>query len=172
MLGRTEPDHKEPKNIRIVVEDEEALYTKLSPEDEFNDSIKSYIRAKITGRGFNRYTGLTVISRKPIDEDRFRSAVSNWVRDEEDVFKSDRYEKVCLLIGLLLFGSALVVFGIKLQDKYEVARYSLVPIMGSLSLSRATGILVIDLPLLSSKIKLLKRVENGSMITFECHPDA
>ena len=154
MLGRTEPDHKEPKNIRIVVEDEEALYTKLSPEDEFNDSIKSYIRAKITGRGFNRYTGLTVISRKPIDEDRFRSAVSNWVRDEEDVFKSDRYEKVCLLIGLLLFGSALVVFGIKLQDKYEVARYSLVPIMGSLSLSRATGILVIDLPLLSSKIKL------------------
>ena len=24
MLGRTEPDHKEPKNIRIVVEDEEA----------------------------------------------------------------------------------------------------------------------------------------------------
>lgn len=172
MLGRTEPDHKEPKNIRIVVEDEEALYTKLSPEDEFNDSVKSYIRAKITGRGFNRYTGLTVISRKPIDEDRFRSAVSNWVRDEEDVFKSDRYEKVCLLIGLLLFGSALVVFGIKLQDKYEVARYSLVPIMGSLSLSRATGILVIDLPLLSSKIKLLKRVENGSMITFECHPDA
>lgn len=172
MLGRTDPDHKEPKNIRIVVEDEEALYTKLSPEDEFNDSIKSYIRAKISGRGFNRYTGLTVISRKPIDEDRFRSAVSNWVRDEEDVFKSDRYEKVCLLIGLLLFGSALVVFGIKLQDKYEVARYSLVPIMGSLSLSRATGILVIDLPLLSSKIKLLKRVENGSMITFECHPDA
>jgi hypothetical protein len=172
MLGRTEPDHKEPKNIRIVVEDEEALYTKLSPEDEFNDSVKSYIRAKITGRGFNRYTGLTVISRKPIDEDRFRSAVSNWVRDEEDVFKSDRYEKVCLLIGLLLFGSALVVFGIKLQDKYEVARYSLVPIMGSLSLSRATGILVIDLPLLSSKIKLLKRVESGSMITFECHPDA
>ena len=159
MLGRTEPDHKEPKNIRIVVEDEEALYTKLSPEDEFNDSIKSYIRAKISGRGFNRYTGLTVISRKPIDEDRFRSAVSNWVRDEEDVFKSDRYEKVCLMIGLLLFGSALVVFGIKLQDKYEVARYSLVPIMGSLSLSRATGILVIDLPLLSSKIKLLKRVE-------------
>jgi hypothetical protein len=172
MLRRTEPDHKEPKNIRIVVEDEEALYTKLSPEDEFNDSVKSYIRGKITGRGLNRYTGLTVTSRKPIDEDRFRSAVSNWVRDEEDVFKSDRYEKVCLLIGLLLFGSALVVFGIKLQDKYEVARYSLVPIMGSLSLSRATGILVIDLPLLSSKIKLLKRVESGSMITFECHRDA
>jgi hypothetical protein len=98
--------------------------------------------------------------------------VSNWVRDEEDVFKSDRYEKDCLLIGLLLFGSALVVFGIKLQEKIEVARYSLVPIMGSLSLSRATGILVIDLPLLSSKIKLLKRVESGSMITFECHPDA
>ena len=169
MLGRTEPDHKEPKNIRIVVEDEEALYTKLSPEDEFNDSVKSYIRAKISGRGFNSYTGLTVISRKPIDEDRFRSAVSNWVRDEEDVFKSDRYEKVCLLIGLLLFGSVLVVFNITLQQKYEVARYSLVPIMGSLSLSRATGYLIIDLPIISSKIKALNRMEKGSVVTFEYH---
>ena len=172
MLGRTEPDHKEPKNIRIVVEDEEALYTKLSPEDEFNDSIKSYIRAKITGRGFNRYTGLTVISRKPIDEDRFRAAVSNWVRDENEAFKRDRKDTVLLLIGLLIFGSALMVFGIKLQQQYEVVKYSLVPIMGSLSLSRATGLLIIDLPIISSKINALNRMERGSMVSFEYRTDA
>jgi hypothetical protein len=39
--------------------------------------------------------------------------------------------------------------------------------MGSLSLSRATGILIIDLPIISSKIKTLNKMEKGSMVTFE-----
>jgi hypothetical protein len=77
-----------------------------------------------------------------------------------------------MLIGLLLFGSVLIVFSIKLQQKYELAKYSLVPIMASLGLSRAAGILVIDLPILSAKLKLLKKVESESMVTFEYHPDA
>ena len=167
MFGRTEPDHNESQNIRLVVDDEQSLYTTFSPEDEFSDSVKGYIRSKITSSGFKRYTGLTVISRKPIDEDRFRLAVVNWVRDEREVFKRDRNEKIRLMIGMLIFGSVLMVLSIKLQQKYEVARYSLVPIMGSLSLSRATGILIIDLPIISSKIKTLNRMEKGSMVTFE-----
>lgn len=172
MFERTESDHKEKKNISIVVENEQELYTLLSPEDEFNDSVKSYIRSKITGGGMKRYVGLTVISRTPIDEDRFRSAVAHWARDEKEALGSDRKEKLRLLIGLLVFGSILVVFSIKLQQKYEVARYSLVPIMGSLSLSRATGILIIDLPILSSQIKAFNRVERGSEVTFEYRSDA
>lgn len=167
MFGRTEPDHNESQNIRLVVDDEQSLYTTFSPEDEFSDSVKGYIRSKITSSGFKRYAGLTVISRKPIDEDRFRLAVVNWVRDEREVFKRDRNETIRLMIGMLIFGSVLMVLSIKLQQKYEVARYSLVPIMGSLSLSRATGILIIDLPILSSKIKTLNRMEKGSMVTFE-----
>ena len=154
MFERPESDHKEQKNIRIVVENEQDLYTPLSPEDEFNDSVKSYIRSKITGGGMKRYVGLTVISRTPIDEDRFRSAVAHWARDEKEALGSDRKEKLRLLIGL-----------------YEVARYSLVPIMGSLSLSRATGLLIIDLPILSSQIKAFNRVERGSEVTFEYRSD-
>ena len=171
MFGRTESDQKEKKNVQLVVEDEQALYTTFSPEDEFTDSVKSYIRSKITGRDFNGYAGLTVISRKAINENRFRLAMKNWVRDENDKFKRDRKDTIRMLIGLLLFGSALVLFNISLQQKYEVARYSLVPIMGSLSLSRATGLLIIDLPILSSKIKLLNAIEKGSMVTFEQRPE-
>ena len=171
MFGRTEPDHGQQKIIRIVVDDEEALYTPFSPVDEFNDSVKSYIRSKMTVGNLKQFAGLKVISRKPIDEDRFRSAVSNWVRDENEAFRRDRKDTVRLLIGLLIFGSALMVFGIKLQQQYEVVKYSLVPIMGSLSLSRATGLLIIDLPILSSKINALNRMERGSMVSFEYHTD-
>ena len=169
MFGRTEPGHKEQQNIRLVVDDEQSLYSPFSPEDEFSDSVKGYIRSKMITGGFKRYAGLTVISRKPIDEDRFRLAITNWVRDEKEVFKSDRKETLRLMIAMLIFGSLLVVFNIKLQQKFEVARYSLVPIMGSLSLSRATGILIVDLPILSSKIKALNRMEKGSVVTFEYH---
>ena len=169
MFGRTEPDHNEQQYIRLVVDDEPSLYSTFSPEDEFSDSVKGYIRSKMITGGFKRYAGLTVISRKPIDEDRFRLAVVNWVRDEKAVFKSDRKETLRLMIAMLIFGSLLVVCNIKLQQKFEVARYSLVPIMGSLSLSRATGILIIDLPILSSKIKALNRMEKGSVVTFEYH---
>ena len=167
MFGRTEPDHNEQQYIRLVVDDEPSLYSTFSPEDEFSDSVKGYIRSKMTVGGFKRYAGLKVISREPIDEDRFRLAITNWVREEKELFKSDRRETLRLMIGMLVFGSLLVVFNIKLQQKYEVARYSLVPIMGSLSLSRATGILIIDLPIISSKIKALNRMEKGSMVTFE-----
>ena len=103
MFVRPEPDHKEQRNIRLVVENEQDLYTTFSPTDEFNDSVKGYIRSKMTSRGFNRYTGLTVVSRKHIDEKRFRSAVSNWVRDEKRVLSQNRKETVRMLIGLLLF---------------------------------------------------------------------
>ena len=167
MLGRREPDHNKQQNIRLVVDDEQSLYTTFSPEDEFCESVKSYIRSKITASGFKRCTGLTVISRKPIDEDRFRLAASNWIRDEKEVFKRDRNEIVRLMIAMLIFGSVLMVLSIKLQQKYEVARYSLVPIMGSLSLSRATGILILDLPIISSKIRALNRMGEGSAVTFE-----
>ena len=168
MFGRTEPDQK---NVKLVVKDEQELYTSFSPEEEFTDSVKKYIQSKITGRGFNGFVGLTVISGKPINEDRFKLAVKNWVRDENEKFRRDRKDTIRLMIGLLLFGSALVIFNIKLQDKYELARYSLVPIMGSLSMSRATGLLIIDLPILTSKIKVLNRIEEGSVVTFEYRPE-
>ena len=72
MFGRTEPDQK---NVQLVVKDEQELYTSFSPEDEFTDSVKKYIQSKITGRGFNGFVGLTVISGKPINEERFKLAV-------------------------------------------------------------------------------------------------
>ena len=168
MIRGTEPDQK---NLQMVVEDEQALYTSFSPEDEFTESVKGYIRSKIIAGGFKRYAGLTVISPKAMDEDRFRSAVSNWVREEREVIKRDRKETLRMMLGLLIFGSLLVVFNIKLQQKYEVARYSLVPIMGSLSLSRAAGLLIIDLPILSTKINAFNRMEKGSVITFEHRPE-
>jgi hypothetical protein len=80
-------DNAEQKNIRLVVDDEPKLYTPLSPEDEFNEPVKAYIRSKIAGKDDCQSISLTVMSRDLLNEEKFRSAVSNWIRDEKAVFR-------------------------------------------------------------------------------------
>ncbi len=43
-------NHAEQQNIRLVVDDEQALYTSFSPEDEFDEPVKTYIRSKAAGK--------------------------------------------------------------------------------------------------------------------------
>ena len=45
--GSKEMINKEPANIRMIVEDEEALYSTFSPDAEFKHPVKSYIRSKV-----------------------------------------------------------------------------------------------------------------------------
>ena len=160
-------DDKKQKNIKIIVQDEKTLYTPFSPEPEFNDPVKKYIRSKIVGSENNMNLNLTVISQKPIDEEKFRAAISNWIRDEEIVFRSDEKNTLRMLIGLLVFGSIMLIMSLNLQNHFEVLKYSLLPILGSLSLSRATGILVIDIPTIRAKKWILHGMEKNNMITFE-----
>ena len=86
-------NHAEQQNIRLVVDDEQALYTSFSPEDEFDESVKSYIRSKAASKDQTKSISLTVISKEPMDEERFRAAVSNWIRDERELKKKT---SVCL----------------------------------------------------------------------------
>ena len=67
--------HTEQMNIRLVVDDEQELYTSFSPEDELDGSVKAYLRSKITANKYNSNLRLTVIPRKPMDEEKFRRAV-------------------------------------------------------------------------------------------------
>lgn len=157
----------EQKEIRIVVEDEHTLYVPFSPEADFDESLKTYIRSKTTGEKLRQTFVLTVISGKPVDEKRFRSAVSNWIRDERVQFRKEEKETVFRLVGSLLFGSILVVLSIALQQQISVLKYSLLPIMGSLALSSAARILITDMPTVRAKRWMLDDMEKKNVITFE-----
>ncbi len=56
----------------------------MLPAPEFGMFVKSYIRSKISVTGKLKRISLTVLSEKPLDEERFRSAVSNWIQDEKE----------------------------------------------------------------------------------------
>ena len=160
-------EHEGSKNIRLVVDDERTLYTPFSPEPEFNEPVKRYIKTKIAGENDLRSISLTVISKQPIDEDKFRSAVSDWIEDEKALFRHSEKETVRMLVGLLVFGSILLVLSLALQKQFDLLKYTLLPIMGSLALSKATGILVIDMPVVRAKRWLINELEKNSSVTFE-----
>ena len=80
-------DNAEQKNVRLVVDDEQKLYTPFNPDDEFSEPVKAYIRTKITGKEDHQSISLTVMSHDPVNEERFRSAVSNWIRAEKALFR-------------------------------------------------------------------------------------
>ena len=68
------------KDIRIVVEDENSLYSSFSPDDEFNEAVKAYIRSRLSDGISRQSINMTVIARSPMDEERFRAAVYEIIR--------------------------------------------------------------------------------------------
>lgn len=157
----------ETKEIRIVADDESLLYASFSPDAEFSDQVKSYIRSKMAGGNYRQRVDLTVISREPIDEERFRSAASNWIRDERVTFRKREKDTLIRLIGLLIFGSIMIVASIAGERQYDVLKYSLMPVMGSLSLGSAARILIMEMPVIRVERWFFKKIAENSVIRFE-----
>jgi hypothetical protein len=159
---------REPMNIRLVVDDEQTLYSPFSPEAEFNEPVQKYLRGKLAGMDYHQSISLTVISREPINEDRFRSAVSDWINDEKAMFRKNEKDNLHLLIALLVFGSILITLSVALEKRFEILQYTLFPIMGTLALSKAAGKLLIDMPISVAKKRILDQLEKNNIITFVC----
>lgn len=159
-------------NIKLIVSDEKDLYSKFSPEDEFNDSVKAYIKSKITDESSTMGISLTVVSPKPLDEEKFRAAAASWIRDEKAKFRAKEKNTFFMLIGLLIFGSIMLILCLSLQKNIFELQYSLMPIMGSLALSKATGILVIDMPVIQAQKWILNAMNKNNVIQFEYESDS
>ena len=86
---------------------------------------------------------------------------------------SEKIEKdtIRMFIGLLVVGSIFLVVSLALQQRFEVLKYSLLPIMGSLALSKATGILLIDMPTIKAQRWMLNKLGKKNLITFEYDSD-
>ena len=102
-------DQTGPKSISLVVNNEESLYTPFSPEAEFTELVKAYIRSKLADEKYLQGISMTVFAQEPIDEERFRTASANWIRSEKTVFKTQERNTIRMLIGTLVFGSIMIL---------------------------------------------------------------
>ena len=158
-------------NIKLIVNDEESLYMPLSPDAEFAEPVKMYIRSKLAEEKYDEGICLTVISKNPIDEDRFRAAAKNWIRAEKTSFRIQEKNTIRMLIGTLIFGSVMLLLCLSLEKIIDVLQYSLMPIMGSLALSKSASIIIMDVPLIRAKRWILEGMEKKNVITFEYEND-
>ena len=76
-----------------------------------------------------------------------------------------------MLIGTLIFGSVMLLLCLSLEKIIDVLQYSLMPIMGSLALSKSASIIIMDMPLIRAKRWILEGMEKKNVITFEYEND-
>ncbi len=160
-------NNAESVNITIVADNEEKMYQQFSPEDEFSDAMKAYIRSKMASADYRQHIDITVKAREPINEERFRAAVSNWTRDEKKIFRRKKKDMIGTLAMHLILGSVLIIVSLALEKHFTLMKYSLIPILASFALGKAAGILIKELPENGITKAVINTMEHNSMITFE-----
>ena len=160
-------NNKELKNISLVVDNEQDLYTPLNPEAEFNWTVKQYVKSKAADIDDHQNIQLTVIAKVPLDEEIFRSAVSSLINEEKTILAAGWKEAYRMFIGLLCFGTALLLLTLFFEKMVDVLQYSLMPIMSSLALGRAVRILIIEMPIIRAKRRIIDELEKNNVIIFK-----
>jgi hypothetical protein len=153
--------------LKIAVNNEEDLYTPLSPDNEFTIGVKTYLSSKVALAEFKNNICLTVISSVPIDEERFRSAVASWIHDEKIVFKQQSKISTRMLIGMLLVASLFITVSLSLVEHVNVFSYTIIPVLGSVALGKAAGICITEIPINNAKLKLINELEKNNTIIFK-----
>lgn len=155
------------KDVKLIVTNEESLYLPFSDGDEFSFSVRDYIKTKYSGAEIGDFLRLTVVSSAPIDEDRFRSAVTNWVQEEKLKFRQEEKTTNRMLIGMLVIASLFIILSLQLEKQVAALSYTIIPVLGSVALGRAAGICLTDLPINRARKQMLNDMEQNSPIIFE-----
>ena len=159
-------DQRKYKDVKLIVTNEESLYLPFSDGDEFSFSVRDYIKTKYSGAEIGDFLRLTVVSSVPIDEDRFRAAVTNWVQEEKLKFRQEEKTTNRMLIGMLVIASLFIILSLRLEQHVEALSYTIIPVLGSVALGRAAGICLTDLPINRARRQMLNDMEQNSPIIF------
>jgi len=79
---------------------------------------------------------LTVISSSPLDEERFRSAIANWIKDEKTLFIRKEKQSVQLPSAMFIIGASIIILITLLRQFIELLTYAVILIIGTAVLGR------------------------------------
>lgn len=157
--------------IRLKVDKEENLYNPLNPESEFSYGVKNYLRTQMTRAGYKTSFRLRVLSSTAMDEEKFREASANWMREEKSLLRQEAKQSNRMLMGMLLIASFFIILSLSLTKHISVLSYTIIPVLGSVALGRAAGICLTDLPINTAKRNMIDEMESQNNIIFEYAED-
>ena len=162
-------EQKDYFTIRLLAKDEQSLYAALNPEDAFSESVKGYIRGKAAAADPDQRLKLVVISPAALDRARFRAAVRNWIREEEDLFAQEKKRSNHTLVRMIIIGVLFIGAGM-LWNHYissESMTYRVISTVGSFALGRAVALWVEKLPENKAKRRMISEMAETSLVEFK-----
>lgn len=154
-------------NIRLLVKDEQSLYSPFSPDAEFSEPVKSYIRSKTLGDDFKQQIKLTVISSAPLDEDRFRTAAANWVKDEKAGFEQDYKRYIHFPRAMFIIGVLIIILVSLLKPYLDPLTHAIILIIGTAVAGKGVVNWYEQVPAIRARKQLTKEIDKTSTIVFE-----
>ena len=70
-------------------------------------------------------------------------------------------------MGMLVIASIFIILSLYMSKRFDVLSYTIIPVLGSVALGRAAGIIIVDLPTNKAKQVLLDELGVKSTIVFE-----
>ena len=134
------------KDIQLHFGDKTPVFEPLNPNPEFHKEVKRYLALQFLDEDYGKDIRLTVTYSASLDEERFRTALSNWFwRRGWDLEREQRrngYEQISrLAVGILLTFAC-----VALQQYEDEIGYKILSIVTSFSLSRVVSIWLSTMP--------------------------
>ena len=154
-------------NIRLLVKDEQSLYSPFSPDAEFSEPVKSYIRSKTFGDDYKQQIKLTVISSSPLDEEKFRSSASKWVEEEKAVFEQNYRRFIHLPRAMFIIGVLIIILVSLLKPYFEPLTHAIILIIGTAVAGKGVVNWYEQVPAIRARKWMTEEINNTSTIVFE-----
>jgi len=156
-------------SIMLQVTDEQSLYQPLNPEDEFSAGVKQYIRSKAVCINKKQSLKLVVISPDALNQERFKSAVMNWIHEEKTRFRQETDRNYFVQVRMLITGILFILLGSFWKNHIgdESLMHIVISAIGSFGLGRAVAAWIERLPENTMTLRLINEMEATSLIEFK-----
>ena len=155
------------KNVTLQVDNEQNLYNSLSPEPEFTIGVIAYVKSRIIGKDVLGDVRITVVSEKPIDEEKFRIAAGNWVQRERELLQQEN-KRLSFIQALMLGLSVLfLLVHVMLESVLGDMPYDFFATIGTFCMGQTVAILVTEIPKNRIKKSFLRLIAGEYELVFE-----
>ena len=154
--------------IKLRVQSEEWLYQTLDPEEAcFTDEIRSYIYGKMVRQIKQKDHEIIVQSPEQLNEEKFLSAVRQWIRDDKESMRTERKKDMVMQTYFGLLGIGFLLLEIILEGKASIVWQTVISAVSGFSLWEVVNIWIFQFPVLRLRKKVLEKITKKTKIRFE-----
>ena len=140
--------------IKLDIEKESDLYCPYNSDHELSSDIGEYYLSKVKERGIKDSIVIRISSLEPLDEERVRNSIGNWLRSADNEYKREARENRIRQIAYFAVGLVFIVISLVLDNYMKTLMFTIFSTIGSLAISESALIWLEENP----KIALVRKL--------------